>query len=153
MIDKITGFLKRCEPQTIFRKFMQYIINVLVVYIILVLSIGLIRTLSGIKKFFINMPIGQTFNIVVTEILTFLVIIELFRSFIDYFEAHRFRLNTMIDPAIMFVIRELIVKLYDQQGINWQGLSGFGFLIVCLGIVRTLAVMFSPGEDDHQRMG
>jgi uncharacterized membrane protein (DUF373 family) len=153
MIDQITGFLKRCEPQTIFRKFMQCIINVLVVYIILVLSIGLIRTLSGIKNFFINMPIGQTFNIVVTEILTFLVIIELFRSFIDYFEAHRFRLNTMIDPAIMFVIRELIVKLYDQQGINWQGLSGFGFLIVCLGIVRTLAVRFSPGEDDHQRMG
>jgi uncharacterized membrane protein (DUF373 family) len=153
MIDQITGFLKRCEPQTIFRKFMQCIINVLVVYIIVVLSIGLIRTLSGIKNFFINMPIGQTFNIVVTEILTFLVIIELFRSFIDYFEAHRFRLNTMIDPAIMFVIRELIVKLYDQQGINWQGLSGFGFLIVCLGIVRTLAVRFSPGEDDRQRMG
>jgi uncharacterized membrane protein (DUF373 family) len=153
MIDKIAGFFKRCEPQTIFRIFMQHIVNVLVVYIILVLSIGLIRTLSGVKNFFINMPIGQTFNIVVTEILTFLVIIELFRSFIDYFEAHRFRLNTMIDPAIMFVIRELIVKLYNQQGINWQGLSGFGFLIACLGIVRTLAVRFSPGEDDRHRMG
>jgi len=150
---KIIDFLGRCEPQVIFRKFMQCIINVLVVYIILVLSIGLIRTLCGIKNFFINMPIGQTFNIVVTEILTFLVIIELFRSFIDYFEAHRFRLNTMIDPAIMFVIRELIVKLYDQEGLSWQGLSSFGFLIVCLGVVRTLAVRFSPGEDDHFKPG
>jgi uncharacterized membrane protein (DUF373 family) len=94
------------------------------------------------------MPIGQTFNVVVTEILTFLVIIELFRSFIDYFEAHRFRLNTMIDPAIMFVIRELIVNLYDHQGLSWQMLTGFGILIISLGIVRTLAVRFSPGEED-----
>jgi uncharacterized membrane protein (DUF373 family) len=153
MKEKITRFFKNCEPQVIFRRFMQYIINVLVVYIIVVLSIGLIRTLHGIKNFFINMPIGQTFNIVVTEILTFLVIIELFRSFIDYFEAHRFRLNTMIDPAIMFVIRELIVKLYNNQGINWQGLLGFGFLIVCLGIVRTLAVRFSPGDEDRNKTG
>ncbi|HIJ42249.1 MAG TPA: hypothetical protein HPP90_14425 [Deltaproteobacteria bacterium] len=29
----------------------------------------------------------------------------------EYFEAHKFRLNTMIDPAIVFVIREFIVKL------------------------------------------
>jgi len=152
MKEKIINLFRNCEPQTIFRKFMQYIINVLVVYIMLVLSIGLIRTLLGIKNFFINMPIGQTFNIVVTEILTFLVIIELFRSFIDYFEAHRFRLNTMIDPAIMFVIRELIVKLYDHQGLSWQVLSGFGFLIVCLGIVRTLAVRFSPGDEDRYKI-
>jgi uncharacterized membrane protein (DUF373 family) len=153
MKEKIIKLFRDCEPQVIFRKFMQYLINVLVAYIMLVLSIGLIRTLLGIKNFFVNMPIGQTFNTVVTEILTFLVIIELFRSFIDYFEAHRFRLNTMIDPAIMFVIRELIVKLYDNQGISWQGLSGFGFLIVCLGIVRTLAVRFSPGEEDHYKIG
>lgn len=151
MKEKIIALFRNCEPQLIFKKFMQYIINVLVVYIMLVLSVGLVRTLLGMKNFFVNMPIGQTFNIVVTEILTFLVIIELFRSFIDYFEAHRFRLNTMIDPAIMFVIRELIVKLYGNQEVSWQGLSGFGFLIVCMGIVRTLAVKYSPGEDDRYK--
>ena len=70
MKDKIVSIFSNCEPQTIVRRFIQYIINVLVVYIILVLSIGLIRTLSGIKRFFLNMPIGQTFNTVVTDILT-----------------------------------------------------------------------------------
>ena len=135
------------KPQFIFRKFLQYIVNVLIIFIILVLTIGLIRTLYCVKNFFESQPIGHTFNIVVTDILTFLVIIELFRSFIEYFEVQRFRLYTMIDPAIVFVIRELIMKLYDQQNLGWQIFFGFGFLIICLGAVRTLAVKFSPGEE------
>jgi uncharacterized membrane protein (DUF373 family) len=75
------------------------------------------------------------------------VIIELFRSFVAYFEVHRFRLSTMIDPAIVFVIRELIVKLYGEQNLGWQNITAFGFLLLCLGIIRSLAVRYSPGDD------
>ena len=139
--------MKLPDAQQIFRKSLQYIINVLVVYIIMVLAVGLIRTLYGIRAFFDSQPIGQSFNSVVTDILTFLVIIELFRSFIEYFESHRFRLHTMVNPAIVFVLRELIVKLYGQDGISWQTLLAFGFVILCLGVVRALAVQFSPEED------
>jgi len=153
MKKKIADLLMNSDPQMIFSKALQYIINVLVLYIIIVLSIGLIKTLAGVRSFFVNISVGQTFNVVVTDILTFLVIIELFKSFIDYFKAHRIRLNTMIDPAIMFVIRELIMKLYDHETLTSQGLFGFGFLIVCLGVVRTLAVRFSPGEDDKYKSG
>lgn len=135
------------DAQQIFRKSLQYIINVLVVYIIMVLTVGLIRTLYGIRAFLDSQAIGQSFNAVVTDILTFLVIIELFRSFIEFFEAHRFKLHTMINPAIVFVIRELIVKLYGQEIILWQTLLAFGFVILCLGVVRALAVQFSPQED------
>ena len=53
----------------------------------------------------------------------------------------------MINPAIVFVIRELIVKLYGQEIILWQTLLAFGFVILCLGVVRALAVQFSPQED------
>jgi uncharacterized membrane protein (DUF373 family) len=100
------------------------------------------------KAILLDKSLGQSFDSMVTDILTFLVIIELFRSFIEYFEVHRFRLNTMIDPAIVFVIRELIVKTYDNTGfLDWKMLLAMGFVIVCLGIVRTLAVKFSPEED------
>jgi uncharacterized membrane protein (DUF373 family) len=119
----------------------------LIVFIIIILAIGLVRTLYGIRAFIKTESLAYSFNTVVTDILTFLVIIELFRSFIDYFEVHRFRLHTMIDPAIVFVIRELIVKLYDKAGLQWDSLLAFGFLILSLGAVRTLAVQFSPGED------
>lgn len=132
--------------ELIFRKSLQYIINILAFYIILVLAIGFVKTIYGIRVFWDVQGIAQSFDIVVTDILTFLVIIELFRSFLEYFEAHRFKLHTMVNPAIVFVIRELIVKLYGQKNMPWQTLTAFGFVILCLGAVRALAVKFSPRE-------
>ncbi|MCE5211062.1 MAG: phosphate-starvation-inducible PsiE family protein, partial [Deltaproteobacteria bacterium] len=115
--------------------------------IIAVLIIGLFQTIWEIKEFFFTKPIGQSFNVLVVNILTFLVIIELFRSFIVYFETRRFRLNTMIDPAIIFVIRELIVKLYSEESMSWEIIIAFGILLLCLGIIRSLAVKYSPRDE------
>jgi len=49
--------LKIPDTQQVFRKSLQYIINVLVIYIIIVLAIGLIRTLYGVSAFLGDVPI------------------------------------------------------------------------------------------------
>jgi len=131
---------------------MQYIVKILMFFIILVLGIGLIKVIYGMTSILVSQPLGQAFNTIVTDILSFLVIIELFRSFIDYFEVQRFRLNTMIDPAIIFVIREIIVKLYNTKHIQWQ-IPWPWDCGDCLGVVRTLAVQFSPDEDKKPQEG
>jgi uncharacterized membrane protein (DUF373 family) len=131
----------------IFNLAIKIIVIILTVFIIVVLVVGLFHTIWGIKEFFFTKAVGQSFNIIVVNILTFLVIIELFRSFIVYFEMHRFRLSTMIDPAIIFVIRELIVKLYGEQNMTWETIAAFGFLLLCLGIIRSLAVKYSPSDE------
>jgi uncharacterized membrane protein (DUF373 family) len=139
--------MKIPDAQVLFNKSLKVIVIILTMFIIMVLAVGLLQTLYEIKAFLFKRPIGQSFSVIVVNILTFLVIIELFRSFIAYFEVHRFRLSTMIDPAIVFVIRELIVKLYGEHDLGWQNIAAFGFLLLCLGIIRSLAVKFSPGDD------
>lgn len=131
----------------VFNMAIRMIVIVLTVFIIAVLIVGLFYTIWEIKEIFLTKSIGQSFNVIVVNILTFLVIIELFRSFVVYFETHRFRLNTMIDPAIIFVIRELIVKLYGQQNMPYEMIISFGFLLLCLGIIRSLAVKYSPKDE------
>ena len=131
----------------IFNLAIKIIIIILTVFIIAVLVVGLFHTIWGIKEFLFTKSVGQSFNVIVVNILTFLVIIELFRSFVVYFETHRFRLSTMIDPAIIFVIRELIVKLYGEQNMSWETIAAFGFLLLCLGIIRSLAVKYSPSDE------
>ncbi|MDD5712459.1 MAG: phosphate-starvation-inducible PsiE family protein [Smithellaceae bacterium] len=144
--------MKIPNTQTIFRMALNGIIVVMTAFIIIVLIFGLFHTISVMKVYLIDQPGSRPFNAVVIEVLTFLVIIELFRSFVGYFDAHRFRLSTMIDPAIIFVIRELIVKLYDEKGVAWEVILAFGFLILCLGTVRTMAVRFSPDEDPQAKV-
>ena len=132
----------------VFNLAIRIIVIILTFFIIAVLLVGLFHTVWGIKELLLaKSSLGQSFNVIVVNILTFLVIIELFRSFVVYFETHRFRLNTMIDPAIVFVIRELIVKLYGEQNISAQVIVAFGFLLLSLGIVRSLAIKYSPRDE------
>ena len=139
--------MKMPNAHDLFVQSIRFIVIVLTLFIIVVLLVGLFQTVREIKDFLFTGSVGHSFNVIVVDILTFLVIIELFRSFITYFEMHRFRLSTMIDPAIVFVIREMIVKLYGHQDLAWQSIAAFGFLLLCLGIIRSLAVKYSPSDD------
>ncbi len=131
----------------LFQTSLKWIINVLILYIILILLIGLGKTLFSIKDLILAPNFGSGFTHAVTDILSFLVILELFRSFIEYFKAKRFRLHTMMDPFIIFVVREFLVMLYAHEQLIWQDILGFSVLILSLGLVRTLAVVFSPEEE------
>jgi uncharacterized membrane protein (DUF373 family) len=124
-----------------------YIINVLIIYIIFVLMAGLLKVLYPLNVLFEQYLFKLDLSHTVTDILTFLVMIELFRSFIEYLKVKRIRLHSMIDPAIIFIIRELIVMLYSHTPLMGSTLLGFAVLLLALGTVRTLAVVFSPKED------
>lgn len=131
----------------IFDKSLNYVINVLILYIIILLVLSLGKTLFTLTFLFKDNQINLNLSRAITDILSFLVMIELFKGFIDYFKAKRIRLHSMIDPAIIFIVRELIVQLYAHEKLTTSSLTGFAILILCLGIVRSLALIFSPKND------
>ncbi len=135
----------------LFQVSLKWIINILILYIILVLVIGLGKTLFSAADIFSGGKFEVVFSHVITDILSFLVILELFRSFVEYFKARRFRLHSMMDPFIIFVGRECLVMLYTREHMSWQIMLGFSALIFSLGAVRTLAVVYSPEESDPDR--
>jgi uncharacterized membrane protein (DUF373 family) len=138
---------KKARTLELFHIVVGYIINILIVYIILVLMAGLLNVLYPLNVLFDQYQFKLDLSHTVTDILTFLVMIELFRSFIEYLKVKRIRLHSMIDPAIIFIIRELIVMLYSHTPLVGGTLIGFAVLLLSLGTVRTMAVIFSPKED------
>jgi len=136
--------LSQISITQLFDKALKYIINVLVIYIIIILVLSLGKTIYTIKILFEENSTGLNLSHIITDILSFLVMIELFRSFIEYFKAKRIRLHSMIDPAIIFIVRELIIQLYTHQKLESSALISFGVLLLCLGIIRTLALVISP---------
>ena len=130
-----------------FDRTVDSIINILIVYIIFLLIAGLLKVLYPLNLLFEEYFHAVDLSRTVSDILTFLVMIELFRSFIGYLKVKRIRLHSMIDPAIIFIIRELIVMLYSHTPLAAQTLAGFAILLLALGLVRTMAVVFSPKED------
>jgi len=140
---------QKTKTLEMFHVIIGYIINILIFYIIFILLAGLLKVLYPLnvlfEQFFFKLDLSRS----VSDILTFLVMIELFRSFIEYLKVKRIRLHSMIDPAIIFIIRELIVMLYSHTPLVGSTLMGFAILLLALGTVRTMAVVFSP-EDEGQ---
>jgi uncharacterized membrane protein (DUF373 family) len=133
--------------EDLFQLSLKLIINVLIIFIIVILILGLCRTLYSINDLFPINKFANGFNHIIVDILSFLVILELFKSFIEFFKSRRFRLHSMMDPFIIFVVRELMVILYTPEKIVWQDLVGFSVLIMSLGIIRTLAVVYTPESE------
>ena len=130
--------------EDLFKIALKIIINTLIIFIIIVLVLGLAKTIYSINELLPIKHFSHGFNHIITDILSFLVILELFKSFIEYFKAKRFRRHSMMDPFIIFVVRELLIILYTHEEITWQNIIGFAILVLSLGIVRTLAIIYTP---------
>jgi len=64
---------------------------------------------------------------------------------VDYFEWERVRIHVLLDAGAIFVLRELIIKLYTHE---YAGLEvvWWSLAILTLMAARTLAVRWPPPD-------
>ncbi len=86
-----------------------------------------------------------TFRLVV-RILNLLIIYEIFLTLTSAFEFHRIKLTYVVDTAIIFFIRELIVVVFSSKEVSPTTALTFGGLIFSLGLLRIISVRFSPAK-------
>ncbi|MBE8540542.1 phosphate-starvation-inducible PsiE family protein [Geoglobus acetivorans] len=124
------------------------------VYDIAIFLMSLVVTvLVGVKMVSIVVQIPEaimtlspaSFDTLITEILTFFVLIELAKAFTEYLEFKRVRLHIMAELASIFTIRELLISLY-KQNFDWTILIAFSILILSLTLVRTMALKYKPSK-------
>ncbi len=123
------------------------IIDVIVVFLILVmlvtLGVAFIGVLNDLYEALSNLRHEVAIQTLVTSILSVFVLIELFRSFTDYLEFHRIRLRVLTEVAIVFILRDIFIGLYNHT-LLWQDLLALGFLLAVLIAGRVAAIRFGP---------
>lgn len=87
--------------------------------------------------------IAKAFDVMVTNILSLFVVIELLKSIIEFFEIHRLRITFIIDGVLVFVLREVMIKVYQNQ-IDAIEIGAISLLLLIIGVTRTLAIVYSP---------
>ena len=90
-------------------------------------------------------PLKDAFGFIVTNLLTFFIILELFKSLVEYFREHRLKLTFIVDATLVFILREVMIGLYQHQSSPLQ-ICSIALLALVLGAVRTLAIVYSPME-------
>ncbi len=126
-----------------FRKVIGILIKLMIPLVIIALMMGIARIILDLRVVFGSPTIAAGFDLMVTNILSMFVVIELLRSIIEYFEVHRLKITFIIDAATVFVLREIMIGLYEHT-LAYMDIIALAVLILIIGCMRTLAIIFSP---------
>jgi len=130
-----------------FKKFIDLLIKCMIPLVIIALLLGMARVILDLRVVYASPTVSAGFDLLITNILSLFVVIELLKSVLEYFEHHRIRLTFITDAALVFVLREIMIGLF-QHAMEAREVLALSALILVIGGVRTLAVLFSP--DRHE---
>lgn len=119
----------------VYDRIVDVVFALILVFIIVGIAIGTVQlfvTTWNLLKF--EGITGHYINLI-TDVLTLYVLIELSRSLVEYFSTQKMRLTFIIDAAIVFVIREIMIALFKHE-IEPQMLYAFSAFLFVLGLLR-----------------
>lgn len=140
-----TGALRaEAFASRIFRKALDVVMKLLVPLVVVALMMGVAKLFLGMWAVWQSPTISAGFDVMVTNLLSMFVVIELLRSILEYTDSHRIRITFVIDAALVFLVREVMIGLY-RHTLAAADIAALALLLLVLGAVRFSAVRFSPG--------
>lgn len=131
--------------RTIFDKTVDVVLGIILVFIILGIAIGTLQLFVTTWKLFAFAGIAGHYINIISDVLTLYVLIELSRSLVAYFDAQRLRLTFIVDAAIVFVLREIIISIFKHD-IRPEMLYAFSAFLLVLGALRIASVLVYQRE-------
>ncbi|WP_117238146.1 phosphate-starvation-inducible PsiE family protein [Thermus sediminis] len=127
----------------LYRRATRLVFNLVLVTLLLGLFVGVGRSFLELGLTFTEPTVRLGLKDLVTNTLSLIIVLELVRVFVDYFEFERVRLEVLLEIGVALALRELLLLLFAEE------LSGLDLFLRTLGILalvagRTLAVQFSP---------
>ena len=131
--------------KVLFDKAVDVVFGVILTFIIVGIAIGTVQlfvttwkllALEGITGHYIN---------IIADVLTLYVLIELSRSLVEYFNTHKLRLTFIVDAAIVFVLREILIALFKHE-LKPEMIYAFSAFLLVLGALRTASVLVYQRE-------
>jgi uncharacterized membrane protein (DUF373 family) len=126
-----------------YRLSVQLAFNIVVLVLVLGLFVGVVRLLLGLGETLGGHDLAEGFHLLISNALTLVVVIELVRTFVDYFEWQRVRIHVLLDAGAVFLLRELFIGLHDQA-LTATGVLLWASGVLLLVVARTLAIRYAP---------
>ncbi len=130
--------------QTIFDRTITVIFGAMTAVIIVALVIGVLDLFISIRDLAMEHKLRTGYLEIISSVLTLFVMIELLRSITEYFNSKRLRMTFIADAAIVFVLREVMIKLFEGT-LHAEEMYALSVLIVALTALRVGSVLL------HQR--
>ncbi|MER3451226.1 MAG: hypothetical protein C4298_01480 [Thermus sp.] len=131
----------------LFRLGLQLVFNLVILALLIGLFVGSVRTFLDLGLTLTEPTVRLGLKNLITNTLSLVIILELARAFVEYFEFDRVRLEVLLEVGVALALRELLLALFAEK------LSGLEVFLWSLGILalvlgRSLAIRFSPGRKE-----
>jgi uncharacterized membrane protein (DUF373 family) len=131
--------------KVVFDKIVGVVFSIILAFIMLGIAIGAIQLFFSTWKLFAFEGIRGQYIDLIADVLTLYVLIELSRSLVEYFTSHRLRLTFIADAAIVFVIREVLIALFQHE-LKPEMLYALSLFLFVLGALRIGSVIVYQRE-------
>lgn len=131
----------------IFRKIVDFIVKLLMPVTVVALMMGVARVFIDLWEVWKSPSISMGFDLLVGDILSAFVVIELLKSIVEYLEAHRLKLVFIVDAAVVFLLREAMIGVYQHKLAAAQ-VAAIALLLAVLGAFRVAATRLSTEAAD-----
>ncbi|MDA1107778.1 MAG: phosphate-starvation-inducible PsiE family protein [Proteobacteria bacterium] len=121
------------------------VLGVMLAFITLGIIIGVGMLFLTIGDLLASKEVARGYQNIVSEVLTLFILIELSRSLADYFTTHRLRMTFIVDAGIVFVLREVMIKIFEHK-ITTDEIYALSALLFVLGALRIGSVMVYQSE-------
>jgi uncharacterized membrane protein (DUF373 family) len=125
----------------IYKNFLKLAFNITIIVLTVSLFVGIYRTVSEIGLTLSEATVRLGFKELVTNVLSLVVVLELIRAFIDFFEHERVRVDILLEVLIAFVIREFMLHLFEGK-MAGQDVFFWSFGIVFLIGARAISLFY-----------
>lgn len=113
---------------------------VILLFITLTMIIGVVRLFYRVGELFNESGITGSYLYIFADVLTLFILIELSRSLMDYFESHQMRLTPIIDAGIVFVLRHIMIDLFNHK-LDTGTIYALSVLLLALAAIRVSTSM------------
>jgi uncharacterized membrane protein (DUF373 family) len=93
----------------------RIVFSVLIVFLTLSIIIGTGRMFLTVGNLVAAGDLSRDFLHIISDVLTLFILIELSRSLVEYFSTSRLRMTFIVDAAIVFVLREVMIQLFEHK--------------------------------------
>lgn len=130
---------------TIFTRAVDVVFAIILAFITLGIAIGAAQLFSTTWELMKFEGVTGHYIDIISDVLTLYVLVELSRSLIEYFNTHKLRLSFIIDAAIVFTVREILIGLFKHQ-LQAEMIYALSAFLLVLGIIRTGAIIVYQRE-------
>jgi uncharacterized membrane protein (DUF373 family) len=127
----------------LFARIVDVVLKLLMLLAIVALMVGVARVFLDLAAVWRSKSISAGFDLLVTDILSMFVVIELMKSVIEYIEIHRLKITFILDAAVVFILREVMIGLY-KHAMGAAEIGALSVLLIVLGGFRIATVSFWP---------